>query len=108
MASKLKQLWRTCEQIANKVLETKSSGPPVGEPIDMDSPMDTAVYISTRNHCQSFYNFKEMDPLRTGDEKVHGRVLRQFKHNASTVWPILNTKSMAHAAKLAATTVPPK
>ena len=74
----------------------------------MDSPMDTSVYISTRNTCQSFYNFKEMDPLRTGDEKVHGRVLRQFKQNASTVWPILNTKSMSHAAKLAATTVPPK
>ena len=107
-ASKLKQVWKACDKIADRAIEGKASGESAVQKLDIDAPMDSAVYISTRNTCQSFYNFKELDPMRTGDEKVHGRVLRQFKQNAPTAWPILNTKSMAHAAKVASTTTPPK
>ena len=104
--AKLKQVWKACEAIVNK--ESKVPDGPGNDQIDMEAPMDAMVFASTQATYQTFYNFKEPNPARTGDEKVHGKVSRQFRNNAVTTWPILNTKSKAHAAKLAATVIPSK
>ena len=104
--AKLKQAWKAADSIVNR--EAKDPNGPSNGHIDLDAPMEAAVFASTQATFQKFYNFKEPNPARTGDEKVHGRVARQFRNSAATTWPILNTKSKAHAAKLAATVNPPK
>ena len=103
--SKLRQLWRDAEGIVMKSRKRKADDLPIE---DLDDPIDEQVYKTIAQTYKQYYNFKDLDPKRIGDDKLHGRVNRQFQARTPSMWPILNCHSLAACTERAAFKVPRK